>query len=97
MFASLISMLETLTVFTLNARSLKIVTLNSKELLPLKRLFHLDKPNIFGISKTWLNSSISDVDLTMYGYNFYRKKQDHWSWWWCYIVCELEAILYQKV
>ena len=62
-----------LRVYSLNVRSLKTISAKQNELLALKNMLHIDVPNVFCLTETWLNSDVADTELQVNGYNVFRK------------------------
>ena len=60
----------------LNARSLKSVTSNVNKIRDFNALIELSDSDIFGITKTWLNSNILDSELISDQYTVYRKDRE---------------------
>ena len=68
------------TVLHLNIRSLY------QSLHDLREVVHQCKPDVMALSETWLDDSISDMELALVNYNLYFKVQKL-SQWWCSCVC----------
>ena len=62
---------------SLSCRSLSLVSLNYRSLLPcideLRSIFKEPNPGIIAISKTWLDDSVADHKIHIAGYNIIRK------------------------
>ena len=64
-------------IMYLNARSLKSVTTNVNKVRDFSALIELSESDIYGITETWLNSSILDSEQFPEHYIVYRKGRDH--------------------
>ena len=59
-----------------NARSLKSITRDNNELANLKNLLLTEKPDILTIVETWLDTKVSDSELNIEGYDFFRRDRN---------------------
>ena len=62
-----------LKLFHLNVQSVK----NRNHLVQVRELVVNEKPDILALSETWLNSSITNTEVNIQGYNIYRLDRKH--------------------
>ena len=56
-----------------NARSIKTVNAGHNELFNYKRMLELYELKLLVVVETWLDSNITDADLSVEGFNIHRK------------------------